>query len=225
MRILVIEDDLESANFIAQGFREEGYSVDLVSSGRDGLILASSTEYDVLVVDRMLPELDGLSLVTTLRKINNDVPVLFLTSLGGIDSRVEGLQAGGDDYVVKPFSFRELLARVEALSRRPAMRKEILTLEVSDLQMDLLTRRVRRGDEVIDLRQKEFKLLQVLMENKERVMTRTMLLDQVWGLHFEPKTSVVETHISRLRGKIDKPFGVNLICTIRGVGYSIREPQ
>ncbi|MBU53931.1 MAG: DNA-binding response regulator [Deltaproteobacteria bacterium] len=223
MRILLVEDDEESIEYIARGLREEGHSVDCVHNGRDGLLYATMEEYDVLVIDRMLPELDGLSLIKTLRAANCKVPALFLTAMGDIDARVEGLQAGGDDYMVKPFAFVELSARIGALARRPNLKQETTTLCVADLQMDLLSRTVTRGGERIELQAKEFKLLEVLLKHQPRVLTRTMLLDRVWDIHFSPKTSVVETHISRLRSKIDKPFDVQLIHTVRGVGYSIHE--
>jgi two-component system, OmpR family, response regulator len=223
MRVLVIEDDAETASYIRNGLTEEGHCVDIMADGRDGLVQASSDDYDVLIVDRMLPGLDGLSLVRILRGAGKPTPVLYLTSLGGVDDRLKGFEAGGDDYVSKPFSFAELLARVNALGRRSPMKGEETVLRISDLEMDLIGRVVRRAGEVIDLQPREFRLLEVLMRNKGKVITRTMLLERVWDFHFDPKTSVVETHISRLRAKIDKPFQTELIHTVRGAGYSIGE--
>jgi two-component system OmpR family response regulator len=182
-----------------------------------------SEAYDILIVDRMLPGLDGLSLVRALRAVGSKVPVLFLTSLGGVDDRVDGLNVGGDDYLVKPFAFTELLARVNALARRPHMKEADTVLRVGDLEMDLIARTVKRGGGNIELQPREFRLLEVLMRNKGRVLTRTMLLERVWSFHFEPRTSIVETHISRLRTKIDRPFGKDLIHTIRGSGYTMHD--
>jgi two-component system OmpR family response regulator len=221
MRILVIEDDRETSTYIANGLIEEGHAVDCFADGRDGLLQATAEDYDVLIVDRMLPGLDGLSLVRTLRGAGRQVPVIFLTSLGGVDDRVTGLEAGGDDYISKPFAFSELLARIHAIARRPPLRGEETVLTVGDLQMDLIKRSVTRRGERIDLQPREFRLLEVLMRNKGRVLTRTMLLERVWDFHFDPKTSVVETHISRLRTKVDKPFDSELIQTVRGTGYRI----
>jgi two-component system OmpR family response regulator len=221
MRILVVEDDRETSTYIANGLIEEGHSVDCFADGRDGLLQASAEDYDVMIVDRMLPGLDGLALVRTLRGAGRQVPVIFLTSLGGVDDRVTGLEVGGDDYVPKPFAFSELLARIHALARRPPLRGEEALLTVGDLQMDLIKRSVIRRGERIDLQPREFRLLEVLMRNKGRVVTRTMLLERVWDFHFDPKTSVVETHISRLRTKVDKPFDSELIQTVRGTGYRI----
>ncbi len=221
MRILVIEDDRETSTYIANGLIEEGHSVDSFADGRDGLLQATAEDYDVMIVDRMLPGLDGLSLVRTLRGAGRQTPVIFLTSLGGVDDRVTGLEAGGDDYIAKPFAFSELLARIHALARRPPLRGEETVLTVGDLQMDLIKRTVTRRGERIDLQPREFRLLEALMRNKGRVLTRTMLLERVWDFHFDPKTSVVETHISRLRTKVDKPFDRELIQTVRGTGYRI----
>ena len=223
MRVLVVEDDAETALYIRNGLSEEGHCVDVVADGRDGLVQATAEDYDVLIVDRMLPRLDGLSLVRTLRGAGKPTPVLYLTSLGGVDDRHKGFDAGGDDYVSKPFSFAELLARVNALGRRSPMKGEEVVLSVSDLEMDLIRRVVRRAGEIIDLQPREFRLLEILMRNKGKVVTRTMLLERVWDFHFDPKTSVVETHISRLRAKIDRPFQRELIHTVRGAGYSVGE--
>lgn len=221
MRILVIEDDRQTADYVARGFTERGHSCDVLHDGQDALFQATREHYDVLVVDRMLPGLDGLSLVKALRGAGVRTPAIFLTSVGGVDDRVEGLEAGGDDYLVKPFAFSELLARVNAIARRPPMRNETAKLIVQDLEMDLIRRRVTRAGRTIDVQPKEFTLLEELMRNEGRIVTRTMLLERVWGFHFDPKTSVVETHISRLRAKVDKPFDSQLIHTVRNVGYSL----
>lgn len=223
MKILVIEDDKTTGQYVADGLREEGHVVDLVEDGRDGLLQASTADYDLLIVDRMLPGLDGLSLVKTMRGAGNEAPVLFLTSLGGVDDRIEGLNAGGDDYLVKPFAFGELSARVAALARRPRGTREETVLRAGDLEMDLVRRKVTRAGQVIDLLPREFALLEHLLRRKGRVQTRTMLLESVWDITFDPQTNVVETHISRLRAKIDKPFGRELIQTVRGAGYRIAE--
>jgi two-component system, OmpR family, response regulator len=225
MRILLIEDDQRTAAFIVRGLTENGHRCDALDDGNDGLYQATREDYDVLIVDRMLPGLDGLSLVRALRAANRTTPVLFLTSVAGVDDRVEGLDAGGDDYLVKPFAFSELLARVHALGRRPPVQPEVTKLRVHDLELDLLRRRAARGGQLIELQPKEFELLEFLMRNEGRVVTRTMLLERVWGFNFDPKTSVVETHISRLRAKIDKPFDIPLLRTVRNTGYSLHAPS
>ena len=222
MKVLVVEDDLRSSEFIQRGLRENGHVVHHAENGKDGLSLAASGKYDALIVDRMLPELDGLSIVKMLRAAENHVPVLFLTAMGGIDDRVEGLESGADDYLVKPFALAELVARIGALTRRSPMSAVQTAFQVGDLEMDLLKRVVTRGGKPIDLQPQEFKLLEYLMRSEGRVVTRTMLLENVWDFHFDPQTSVVETHISRLRAKIDKGFAVELLKTIRGAGYSLR---
>ena len=224
MKILVIEDDAATGAYIADGLREEGHSVDLIADGADGLVRATVGTYDAMVIDRMLPGLDGMSLVRTLRATKNTTPVLFLTSLGGVDDRIEGLNAGGDDYLVKPFAFGELSARIAAIARRPRAEAEPTILKVADLEMDLLHRRVTRAGQPIDLLPREFALLEHLLRRKGRVQTRTMLMEAVWDIHYDPLTNVVDTHISRLRGKVDKPFGTELIETVRGSGYRIRAP-
>jgi two-component system OmpR family response regulator len=224
MKILVIEDDVATLEYVARGLEERGHVVDRAASGRDGLMLGGSEGYDALVVDRMLPGTDGLSLVKILRGAGVRTPVLFLTTMGGIDDRVEGLEAGGDDYLVKPFALSELAARLHALARRPPLAEAPTVLTVGDLTMDLLKRRVTRRGDPIDLQPREFRLLEYLMRHADQVVTRTMLLEQVWDFHFDPKTSVVETHISRLRAKVDKPFDADLIHTVRGAGYTIRAP-
>lgn len=225
MRILVIEDGRETVDCVARSFKEEGHSVDWTADGREGLLLATTSNYDAIIVDRMLPGIDGLSLVKTVRGAGAAAPILFLTSLGGVDDRVEGLEAGGDDYLVKPFSFSELLARVHALARRPPIQLQEISLRVADLEVHLITRTVTRAGRPIELLPREFKLLELLMRNKGRILTKTMLLERVWNFHFDPKTSVVETHISRLRAKIDKAYDTALIHTVRGMGYSLHAPS
>jgi two-component system OmpR family response regulator len=221
MKILVIEDDRQTADYVVSGMREEGHDLDHAANGPNGLELAVTRDYDVLVVDRMLPGLDGLSIVRALRSAGKDTPVLFLTSIGGVDDRVEGLEAGGDDYLLKPFAFSELMARVNALGRRSPSKKEETVLKVGDLEMNLIARTVVRDGQTIDLQPREFRLLEYLMRNRGRVLTRTMLLERVWDFHFDPKTNVVETHISRLRSKVDKPFDGEMIRTVRGAGYAL----
>jgi len=225
MRILLVEDDRQTATYVAKGLTEDGHVVDILADGRDGLVHATGEPYDLLIVDRMLPGVDGLNLVKTLRATGSKMPILMLTSLGGVDDRVDGLEAGADDYVVKPFAFSELQARVNALARRPPMRNEEAVLKAGDLEMDLIGRVVKRSGQSIDLQPREFRLLEVLLRNKGRIVTRTMLLERVWDFHFDPKTSVVETHISRLRAKVDKPFESELIQTVRGTGYTINESR
>jgi two-component system OmpR family response regulator len=224
MKILLIEDDAATAAWLSNGLREQGHVVDHAGGGREGLLLAGGESHDAIIVDRRLPEMDGLAIVKTIRGAGVKTPVLFLTTMSGIDERVEGLEAGGDDYLIKPFAFAELLARLHALLRRPPLGTVETVLRVADLEMDLLQRAVRRGGRRIDLQPQEFKLLEYLMRNAGRVVTRTMLLEKVWDFHFDPKTTVVETHISRLRSKVDRGFGSELIQTVRGAGYSLRAP-
>lgn len=224
MRLLLVEDDHRTADYIVKGLTEAGHVCDLLRNGHDALFAATSGAYDVIVADRMIPGLDGLSMVKAVRAAGIRTPAIFLTSIGGIDDRVEGLEAGGDDYLVKPFAFSELLARIHALGRRPATQEQKTVLRVGDLEMDLIMRRVSREGQPIDLQPREFSLLEVLMRGEGRVITRTMLLERVWDFHFDPKTSVVETHISRLRAKIDKPFETQLIHTVRNTGYSLHAP-
>jgi two-component system, OmpR family, response regulator len=224
VKILLIEDDEETAAYVARGLREHGHVIDLAASGRDGLFLASEGGHDVLIVDRMLPGLDGLALVQALRSTGVKAPVLFLTALGGVGDRVRGLEAGGDDYLVKPFAFAELLARVNALARRPPLSDAPTVLRVGDLEMDLLVRRVSRAGRAVELQPREFQLLEFLMRNTDRVVTRTMLLEAVWDFHFDPRTNIVETHVSRLRSKLAQFGGPELIHTVRGAGYSLRTP-
>jgi two-component system OmpR family response regulator len=225
MKVLLIEDDQETADYVARGLREHGHVVDVAGNGRDGLMLAGAAEPDVLIVDRMIPGIDGLGLVRTIRQAGIRTPVLFLTALGGVGDRVRGLDAGGDDYLAKPFAFAELLARINALARRPPLQETQTVLRVGDLEMDLLQRKVTRDGRPIDLQPREFHLLEYLMRNAERVVTRTMLLESVWEFHFDPKTNIVETHISRLRAKLAQSGGPDLIHTIRGAGYVIRAPR
>jgi two-component system, OmpR family, response regulator len=223
MKVLVIEDDAETSSYLSHGLQEAGYTVDSALNGRDGLFLATGGHYEVVIVDRMLPDLDGLSVVKAMRSAAIKSPVLFLSTLSDIDDRVTGLDAGGDDYLVKPFALSELLARVSALSRRPTLGAQPTVLAVADLKMDLLKRRVTRQDKPIDLQPREFRLLEYLMQNAGRVVTRSMLLEAVWDFHFDPQTTVVETHISRLRAKVDREFDRELIHTVRGAGYCLRE--
>ena len=225
MKLLLVEDDEETAAYLRRGLSEAGHTVDRAAVGRDGLLLAAGESYDVIVLDRMLPQLDGLAILRTIRAAGVKTPVLLLTALGGIDDRVEGLEAGGDDYLVKPFAFAELLARVNALARRPPTQDSPTTLQVADLQMDLLKRTVTRRGKRIELQPKEFQVLEFLMRNAGRVVTRTMLLESVWDFHFDPRTNIVETHVSRLRSKVDRGHEVELIHTVRGAGYTIRAPQ
>jgi len=222
MHILLVEDDSETSGYVARGLREEGHLVDLAESGLDGLHQASEIDYDVLVVDRMIPGLDGIALVKSLRAAGVNAPVLFLTALGAVADRVRGLEAGGDDYLVKPFSFAELRARINALARRPPLREEATALQVADLKLDRLSRSATRGGETLDLQPREFQLLEYLMLHAGRVVTRTMLLEQVWGFHFNPGSNIVDTHISRIRSKIDRGEGPSLIQTVRGAGYMMR---
>ncbi|WP_067521808.1 response regulator transcription factor [Endozoicomonas ascidiicola] len=223
MRILLVEDDVSLSRFIEKGLREAGHQVEVVDDGRHAMTLCLTEQYDVAIVDRMLPGLDGLSLVKALRAAQVTTPALFLTSLGGVDDRVEGLEAGGDDYLTKPFAFSELLARVTALSRRSQAKpaETAPELKYGDLSLNLLERTVMRQGQYLDLQPKEFRILELFLRHPSRVITRTMLLEHVWDIHFDPQTSVVETHISRLRNKLEKPFGDTLIQTVRGAGYKL----
>jgi two-component system OmpR family response regulator len=225
MKLLLVEDDREAAGYLKRGLSEAGHTVDYAATGRDGLMLAASEAYDVIILDRMLPEIDGLAILRTIRASAVKTPVLLLTALGGIDDRVEGLNAGGDDYLVKPFAFAELLARVHALARRPPPQDVQTELSVADLKLDLLKRTVSRGGRKIELQQREFQLLEYLMRHAGRIVTRTMLLESVWDFHFDPKTNIVETHMSRLRGKVDRGHAHELIRTVRGAGYVLQGPD
>ena len=222
MRILLVEDDTHTAAFVAKGLREDGHLVDCADNGRDGLFLATTETFDALVLDRMLPAVDGLTLLRTLRGAGNRVPVLLLTALGEVDHRVEGLRAGADDYLVKPFAYAELSARLDSIARRGAAGgSEPTRLRVADLELDLLSREASRGGRRIELQPREFRLLEYLMRQAERVVTRTMLLEAVWDYHFDPQTNVIDVHISRLRQKIDHGFARPLLHTVRGAGYRL----
>ena len=225
MKLLVVEDDRETGAYLKRGLSEAGHTVDVAESGREGLFLAAGEAYDVVVLDRMLPQTDGMTVLRTLRASGVRTPVLLLTALGGIDDRVEGLEAGADDYLVKPFAMAELLARLNALARRPPTQEIPAVLQVADLKLDRLTRSVTRGGARVDLQPREFQLLEYLMRNAGRVVTRTMLLESVWDFHFDPRTNIVETHMSRLRAKIDRGRANELIHTVRGAGYCLREPD
>ena len=223
MRILVVEDDKEVAGFVLKGLREAGHLAEHADNGRDGLFMAASEGFDAIILDRMLPGgIDGLRLLETLRAQDNATPVLFLSALGQVDERVRGLKAGGDDYLTKPFAFAELLARVEALTRRGKNDGPQTKLQVGDLEMELLSRTVRRGGQRIDLQPREFRLLEFMMRHAGQVVTRTMLLEGVWDYHFDPQTNVIDVHVSRLRQKIDKPFPAPLLHTVRNSGYMLR---
>jgi two-component system OmpR family response regulator len=224
MKLLLVEDDHETAAYIARSLRDLGHTVDIAVVGREGLYLCTSESYDVAVIDRRLPLIDGLSLVKAARAAGIRVPILFLTTMDGVDDRVEGLEAGGDDYLVKPFAFSELMARIHALARRAPLGSEQTVLQVADLKMDLIRRQVTRGGHPIELLPREFRLLEFLMRNAGQVVTRTMLLEHVWDFYFDPKTNVVETHISRLRAKVDKPFDRELIHTVHRAGYRLHAP-
>ncbi len=223
MRILVIEDDLEAAAYMVKGLKENGCIVDHAADGKEGLFMAAGESYDALIVDRMLPGMDGLSIIQTLRSTGNKTPVLILSALGEVDDRVQGLRAGGDDYMTKPYAFAELQARLEALLRRGKIEAANTKLNVADLEMDLVSRTVRRANKIIDLQPKEFALLEYLMRHAGSIVTRTMLLEKVWDYSFDPQTNVIDVHISRLRQKIDKGFGKQLLHTIRGAGYSLND--
>ena len=221
MKLLVIEDDRAAAAYIAKGLAESGYVVDQAFEGRDGLFMASGGKYDALIVDRMLPNMDGLSVISALRTAEVRTPVLILSALGAVDDRVKGLRAGGDDYLVKPFAFAELLARIEALLRRGPPVQTTTKLKVGDLELDLLARTVSRQGRPIDLLPREFSLLEFLMRHAGQVVTRTMLLESVWDYHFDPQTNVIDVHISRLRHKLDKGFAHPMLQTVRGAGYRL----
>lgn len=225
MRLLIIEDDQEISSYITKGMKEAGHTVDTADNGKDGLFLATTEDYDAMIVDRMLPELDGLTIIKTMRGAGNATPALILSALGEIDDRVKGLRSGGDDYLVKPFAFAELLARIEILGRRPgaSAQGEDTKLSAGDLKLNLLSRKVTRGGKSIDLQSREFKLLEYMLKHKGQVVTRTMLLEHVWDYHFDPQTNVIDVHISRLRGKVDKGFETQIIRTVRGAGYIIED--
>jgi two-component system, OmpR family, response regulator len=223
MRLLLIEDDLQAAEYLVKGLRENGYEVEHSPDGPDGLEKARRGGHDVIIADRQLPHLDGLSIVTALRAKSDSTPVLILSALGTVDDRVHGLKAGGDDYLTKPFAFAELLARIEALNRRGAAASETTRLKIADLELDLLARRVTRAGRNIELTTKEFQLLEYLVRHAGQTVTRTMLLEGVWNLHFDPQTNITDVHMSRLRNAIDKGFPKPLIHTVRGAGYVLKE--
>jgi two-component system OmpR family response regulator len=222
-RVLVVEDDAGTAETLLSGLRQEGYTVEHVADGRDALYLASASDFDAIIMDRMLPGMDGLAVVKALRAAEVQTPLLILSALGQLDERVKGLRAGGDDYLAKPFAFSELAARVAAMLRRPARRDEATTLSCGDLSMDLLQRRVTRAGRRLDLLPREFKLLEHLLRHKDRVVTRAMMLEQLWDYRFDPHTGLIDTHISRLRKKIDEGFDQPLLHTVRGSGYRLSE--
>jgi two-component system OmpR family response regulator len=225
MRILVIEDDTDVRAYISKGMKEAGHTIDTADNGKDGLFLATTEDYDVLIVDRMLPGLDGLTIIKTIRGAGNTTPALILSALGEVDDRVKGLRCGGGDYLVKPFAFAELLARIEILGHRQDNNGagEQTTLHAGDIELNLLSRRVTRGDQDIDLQSREFRLLEYMLRHKGQIVTRTMLLEHVWDYHFDPQTNVIDVHISRLRSKIDSGFETKTIRTVRGAGYIIEE--
>jgi len=225
MHILVIEDDAATAAYLDKSLRESGHSVDHAEDGKDGLFKAMEGRYDALVVDRMLPRLDGLAIIQTLRAAADQTPVLILSALGEVDDRVKGLRAGGDDYLVKPFAYSELLARLEVLTRRSDATQAETAFQVGDLHMDLLSRSVKRAGRLIELQPREFRLLECLIRHAGQVVTRTMLLENVWDYHFDPQTNVIDVHISRLRAKIDKGFSYPLLHTVRGAGYILRAAE
>ncbi|MDB5431363.1 MAG: two component transcriptional regulator, winged helix family [Caulobacter sp.] len=221
MRILIIEDDIEAAGAMKHGLTEAGYDCTHAADGEAGLAIAREGGFDVLIVDRMMPKMDGIQLVTTLRREGDATPVLFLSALGEVDDRITGLKAGGDDYLVKPYAFAELTARVEALSRRRETGAVATTLKVGDLEMNLISRSVHRQGQEIDLQPREFQLLEFMMRHAGQSVTRTMLLEKVWEYHFDPQTNVIDVHISRLRSKIDKGFDRAMLQTVRGAGYRL----
>ncbi len=223
MKILIVEDDLEAAAYLSKAFRETGIVADHASDGESGLFMASENAYDALVVDRMLPRRDGISLITELRARGKDTPVLILSALGQVDDRVEGLRAGGDDYLPKPYAFSELLARVEVLGRRKGAPDKDMVYRVGDLELDRLAHEVKRGGKEILLQPREFRLLEYLMKNAGQVVTRTMLLENVWDYHFDPQTNVIDVHVSRLRSKIERDTERPLLKTVRGAGYMIKD--
>jgi two-component system, OmpR family, response regulator len=223
MKILLVEDNRETGEYVSQGLREEGHVLSWATDGQQGVIEASGSEWDLLILDRMVPEIDGLGVVRLLRGVGVETPVLFLTALDGIDDRVTGLNAGADDYLAKPFAFAELVARVNALGRRPRRTLVETVLKIADLEIDLMTRTVSRAGHVIDLQPREFRLLEYLARHMGQVVTRTMLLENVWELRFDPHTNVVESHVSRLRAKLAVGGEKELIHTIRGAGYCLRD--
>lgn len=225
MRVLLVEDDKRTSDYISNGLASSGHVTDVLADGRDALAVGLRESYDVVIVDRMIPGLDGVSLVKSLRAAGGKLPIILLTALGGVEDRVEGLEAGADDYLTKPFAFSELLARLHALGRRPPMGQEKTVLRVADLELDLVRRIARRAGQIVELLPREFSLLEFLMRNEGRVLTKTMLLERIWNFNFDPQSTVVETHVSRLRAKVDRPFEVQLIHTVRSTGYSLHAPR
>ena len=227
MKCLIIEDDETVSHFIAKGLTESSHTCDIANDGKQGLLLATSNQYDAIILDRMLPEIDGMVVLSTFRATDQETPVLILSAKSKVDDKVSGLRSGADDYLAKPFAFEELLARLEILVQRAdtgASKSDVeVTLMAADLSLNLLTRKVTRADQTIELQGREFRLLEYLMRNKERVITRTMLLEKVWDYNFDPQTNIIDVHISRLRQKIDKGFSTPLIETVRGAGYRMRD--
>ena len=221
MKLLLIEDDIESAKYLMKGLKEQGYVIDHCANGKEGLFMAASEKYDAMIIDRMVPEVDGITIIQTLRASGNQTPMIILTALDKVEERVKGLKSGADDYLAKPYSFTELLARLEAITRRKAGEKAVTKLVCGDLEMDLLTRDVSRAGKLIELQAREFALLEYLIRNHGTVVTRTMLLEHVWDYNFDPQTNVIDVHISRLRQKIDKGFEKSMIQTLRGAGYKL----
>ncbi|MCV6587755.1 MAG: response regulator transcription factor [Marinobacterium sp.] len=224
MRILLIEDDTTTADFISRSLKEAGHNVQHCTDGKDGLLTALDSPFELMIVDRMLPSLDGLSIIRSVRGADNNIPILVLSALGEVDSRVEGLQAGADDYLAKPFACSELLARIDALARRGGGAQEATRFTLDDLEIDLLSHEVRRAGKLIPMQAREFRLLEYLMRHQGQVLTRTMLLENVWDYHFDPQTNIIDVHISRLRGKIDRDYDTKLLHTVRGAGYVMRMP-
>ncbi|RJG50532.1 response regulator [Motilimonas pumila] len=225
MKILVVEDDKTTLEYIQKGFQEQGYAVDVSENGPDGLFLATSQEYDVIILDRMLPQMDGLKVLSALRATGSQTPVIFLSALSHVDERIKGLKAGSDDYLTKPFSFQELLVRVEILIQRNSQQSTLVTeLKVGDLLMDLVGHKVTRADREIKLQPKEFQLLRYLLEHQDQVISRTLLFESVWDYHFDPKTNVIDVHVAKLRKKLEEYGESQLIHTVRGAGYVVRAP-
>jgi two-component system OmpR family response regulator len=226
MKILIIEDDVTVAQYINKGLKESGHSPDVANDGKQGLLLAMINEYDVIVLDRMLPHIDGIALLNTIRASGDNTPAVILSAKNKVEDKVKGLRSGADDYMTKPFAFEELLARIEIVaSRQAALPPTVTEIVLGDLKLDLINRRVTRNDTIIDLQSKEFKLLEFLLKNKGHIVTRTMLLEKVWEYNFDPQTNVIDVHISRLRNKIDKGFSYPIIKTIRGAGYLVSDPN
>ncbi|WP_252180353.1 response regulator transcription factor [Endozoicomonas sp. 4G] len=223
MKLLVVEDDQTTREYIAKGFTEHGWTVDVADNGRDGLFLASGENYDIIVLDRMLPQMEGLKVLAALRASENKTPVIILSALDGVDERIKGLKQGGDDYLCKPFSFGELLVRAEILTRRGRVETTESTLTISDLEMDLLSRRVVKNQIEVTLQPREFQLLRFLLEHKDQVISRTMLFESVWDYHFDPGSNIIDVHVAKLRKKLDAAGGASLIQTVRGAGYVLRE--